>query len=73
MKDSSGSKKLGMAMRPPRHSQTKHAYEPAGEDGPGSGRLCQAREIFEREKNLVWPWLIDLVSSLLLFHEGKVL
>src|SRR6201981_2415448 len=34
-------------------------------------RFAKAREIFEREKNLVWPWLIDLYQALLLFHEGR--
>src|ERR1700694_3003559 len=24
-----------------------------------------------REKNLVWPWLLDLYQGLLLFHEGR--
>src|SRR5437763_9280642 len=27
--------------------------------------------MFGREKNLVWPWLIDLYQALLLFHEGR--
>ena len=27
--------------------------------------------MFGREKNLVWPWLIDLYQGLLLFHEGR--
>ena len=31
----------------------------------------KAREIFAREKNLVWPWLLDLYQALLLFHEGR--
>ena len=34
-------------------------------------RFSKAREMFEREKNLVWPWLIDLYQGLLLFHEGR--
>ncbi len=34
-------------------------------------RFAKAREIFVREKNLVWPWLIDLYQGLLLFHEGR--
>ena len=34
-------------------------------------RFTKAREMFGREKNLVWPWLIDLYQSLLLFHEGR--
>src|SRR5260370_1840657 len=27
--------------------------------------------MFAREKNLVWPWLLDLYQALLLFHEGR--
>ena len=34
-------------------------------------RFAKAREIFAREDNLVWPWLIDLYQGLLLFHEGR--
>src|SRR6267154_14365 len=30
-----------------------------------------AHEMFAREKNLVWPWLLDLYQGLLLFHEGR--
>lgn len=31
----------------------------------------QARVKFVREKNLVWPWLIDLYHALVLFNEGR--
>lgn len=34
-------------------------------------RFARAREMFVREKNAVWPWLIDLYQGLLLFHEGR--
>jgi CHAT domain-containing protein/tetratricopeptide (TPR) repeat protein len=34
-------------------------------------RFARAREMFSREKNLVWPWLLDLYQGLLLFHEGR--
>src|SRR5260370_19162118 len=27
--------------------------------------------MFAREKNRVWPWLVDLYQALLLFHEGR--
>src|SRR6266853_314704 len=33
-------------------------------------RFARAREIFAQEKNLVWPWLLDLYQGLLRFHEG---
>jgi CHAT domain-containing protein/Tfp pilus assembly protein PilF len=34
-------------------------------------RFARAREIFGQEKNLVWPWLLDLYQGLLRFHEGR--
>src|SRR5258705_7534618 len=34
-------------------------------------RFANAREMFSREKNRVWPWLLDLYQALLLFHEGR--
>jgi CHAT domain-containing protein len=33
--------------------------------------FAKAREIFVKEANSVWPWLIDLYQALLLFHEGR--
>jgi CHAT domain-containing protein len=30
----------------------------------------KAREMFAREKNVVWLWLLDLYQALLLFHQG---
>lgn len=42
------------------------------------GSALQALELFEKarakfvsEKNLVWPWLIDLYRALVLFNEGR--
>jgi CHAT domain-containing protein/predicted negative regulator of RcsB-dependent stress response len=34
-------------------------------------RFARAREMFEKEKNVVWPWLLDLYQGLLLFNEGQ--
>jgi len=34
--------------------------------------FAEARPKFVREKNLVWPWLIDLYQSLVLFNEGRL-
>lgn len=34
-------------------------------------RFTQAREMFAREQNVVWPSLLDLYQGLLLFHEGR--
>ncbi|HMI49895.1 MAG TPA: CHAT domain-containing protein [Candidatus Saccharimonadales bacterium] len=31
----------------------------------------KARTLFVKEKNLVWPWLIDLYQGLVLYHEGR--
>lgn len=31
----------------------------------------QARLKFVREKNLVWPWLVDLYHALVLYNEGR--
>lgn len=33
--------------------------------------FTKARAMFAAEKNLVWPWLLDLYQGLLLFHEGR--
>lgn len=34
--------------------------------------FTQAKEMFVRDKNHVWPWLIDLYKALVLFHEGRL-
>jgi len=34
--------------------------------------FAQSKEIFAREKNGVWPSLIDLYEALVLFHEGRL-
>jgi CHAT domain-containing protein/tetratricopeptide (TPR) repeat protein len=47
------------------------AYGQQGKTVQALERFVKAREMFAREKNLVWPWLIDLYQSLLLFHEGR--
>src|SRR5215471_1638174 len=47
------------------------AYGQQGKTVQALERFAKAREIFVREKNLVWPWLIDLYQALLLFHEGR--
>jgi CHAT domain-containing protein len=36
-------------------------------------QFARARKIFERENNLVWPWLLDLYQGLLLLREGRYL
>jgi CHAT domain-containing protein len=47
------------------------AYGQQGKTVHALERFTQAREMFAREKNLVWPWLLDLYQGLLLFHEGR--
>lgn len=34
--------------------------------------FAQARPKFLREKNLVWPWLIDLYQAVVLYNEGRL-
>jgi CHAT domain-containing protein len=47
------------------------AYGQQGRAVQALERFAKAREMFSREKNLVWPWLLDLYQGLLLFHEGR--
>jgi CHAT domain-containing protein/tetratricopeptide (TPR) repeat protein len=47
------------------------AYGQQGKTVQALERFAKARDMFAREKNLVWPWLIDLYQGLLLFHEGR--
>ena len=47
------------------------AYGQQGKTVQALERFANAREMFAREKNLVWPWLLDLYQALLLFHEGR--
>ena len=47
------------------------AYGQQGKTVHALERFIRAREMFAREKNLVWPWLLDLYQGLLLFHEGR--
>ena len=47
------------------------AYGQQGKTVQALERFATAREMFQKENNLVWPWLIDLYQGLLLFHEGR--
>src|SRR5271154_1592674 len=47
------------------------AYGQQGKTVQALERFSKAREMFCREKNLVWPWLIDLYQGLLLLQEGR--
>ena len=46
-------------------SQQGHAFE-------GLTLFAEAREIFVREKNRVWPSLLDLYRALVFFNEGRL-
>ena len=48
------------------------AYAQQGKAVQALERFAKAREMFAREKNLVWPWLLDLYQGLVLFHEGRL-
>ncbi|HEY6946020.1 MAG TPA: CHAT domain-containing protein [Candidatus Acidoferrum sp.] len=47
------------------------AYGQQGKTVQALECFAKARVMFIREKNLVWPWLLDLYQALLLFHEGR--
>lgn len=47
------------------------AYGQQGKTVQALERFGKAREMFATEKNLVWPWLLDLYQAVLLFHEGR--
>jgi CHAT domain-containing protein len=47
------------------------AYGQQGKTVHALERFAKARAMFAAEKNLVWPWLLDLYQGLLLFHEGR--
>jgi CHAT domain-containing protein len=45
-----------------------------GQDGKTRRALelfAEAKTFFEKEKNEVFPWLIDLYQAIVLFHEGR--
>lgn len=47
------------------------AYGQQGKTVQALEQFTKAREMFAKEKNPVWPWLLDLYQGLLLFHEGR--
>jgi CHAT domain-containing protein len=64
--------KLGMGYEAAKTlANTAIAYGQQGKTVQALERFTKAREMFAREKNLVWPWLLDLYQGLLLFHEGR--
>jgi CHAT domain-containing protein/tetratricopeptide (TPR) repeat protein len=47
------------------------AYGRQGETPHALKLLAKARKVFAREKNAVWPYLLDLYQALLLFREQR--
>src|SRR5580658_5883984 len=47
------------------------AYGQQGKTVHALERFITSRAMSATEKNLVWPWLLDLYQGLLLFHEGR--
>ena len=47
------------------------AYGQQGKTMQALELFAQAREMFAKESNLVWPRLLDLYQALLLFREGR--
>lgn len=43
-----------------------------GQSFEGLERFSQAREVFVRERNQIWPSLIDLYRALVFFNEGRL-
>jgi CHAT domain-containing protein len=67
-----GFEKLGMGYEAAKTLTNEAiAYGQQGKTVEALQRFTKAREMFAREKNLVWPWLLDLYQGLLLFHEGR--
>jgi CHAT domain-containing protein/Tfp pilus assembly protein PilF len=64
--------KLGMAYEVAKSLANEAiACGQQGKTAQAVERFAKAREMFEKEKNLVWPSLLDLYQGLLLFHEGQ--
>jgi len=47
------------------------AYGQQGKSVQALELFGKARAMFLQEKNVVWPWLLDLYQALVLFHEGR--
>ena len=65
--------KLGMGYEEAKcQANEAMALSQLGKALPALELFAQARPKFVREKNLVWPWLIDLYQALVLFGEGRL-
>jgi CHAT domain-containing protein len=65
--------KLGMSYEEAKcQANEAIAYSQLGKPLPSLDLFAQARPKFVREKNLVWPWLMDLYQALVLYGEGRL-
>ena len=65
--------KLGMGYEEAKcQANEAMALSQLGKALPALDLFAQARPKFVREKNLVWPWLIDLYQAVVLFGEGRL-
>jgi CHAT domain-containing protein len=66
-------RKLGMGYEEAKcQGNEAMALSQLGKALPSLELFAQARPKFVREKNLVWPWLIDLYQAVVLFDEGRL-
>ncbi len=65
--------KLGMGYEEAKcQANEAMALSQLGKPLPSLQLFAQARPKFVREKNLVWPWLIDLYQAVVLYDEGRL-
>jgi CHAT domain-containing protein len=65
--------KLGMGYEEAKcQANEAMALRQLGKPLPALDLFAQARPKFVREKNLVWPWLIDLYQAVVLYDEGRL-
>src|SRR5208282_591081 len=64
--------KLGMGYEAAKSlANEATAFGQQGKTVQALERFSTARAMFATEKNLVWPWLLDLYQGLLLLQEGR--
>ncbi len=65
--------KLGMGYEEAKcQAYEAMAFSQLGKALRGLELFAEARPKFVREKNLVWPWLLDLYQAVMLFNEGRL-
>jgi CHAT domain-containing protein len=66
-------KKLGMCYEEAKcQANEAMALSQLGKSLQSLELFAEARPKFVREKNLVWPWLIDLYQAVVLYDEGRL-